>query len=89
MTMSSSMKTCSLAVALRPAADPVVGLLGARLGRAASHTLCTILGVAISFVAVGMILRDVLAGHTFNGEIYTWMTSRQSQVRRSASWSIR
>ena len=52
----------------------VVGLFGSRLGRAASHSIC-ILGVALSMVASALILRDVLAGNTFNGELYTWMTS--------------
>ncbi len=52
----------------------VVGLVGSKLGRAASHSIC-ILGVAASTVASALILRDVLAGNTFNGELYTWMTS--------------
>jgi NADH-quinone oxidoreductase subunit L len=52
----------------------VVGLWGPKLGRVASHTLC-ILGVAVSTVASALILRDVLAGNTFNGDLYTWMTS--------------
>ena len=52
----------------------VVGLWGPRLGRAASHWICNV-GVAISTVASAVILRDVLAGNTFNGDVYTWMTS--------------
>src|SRR5437764_5026689 len=52
----------------------VVGLAGAKLGRAASHWIC-ILGVAISTAASAYILRDVLAGNTFNGDLYVWMTS--------------
>src|SRR3989449_464165 len=52
----------------------VVGLWGPKLGRAASHWIC-ILGVAVSTVASAFILRDVLAGNTFNGDVYTWMTS--------------
>jgi NADH-quinone oxidoreductase subunit L len=52
----------------------VVGLFGSKLGRVASHSIC-ILGVAVSTVASALILRDVLAGNTFNGELYTWMTS--------------
>jgi len=51
-----------------------VGLFGAKLGRVASHSIC-ILGVALSTAASALILRDVLAGNTFNGELYTWMTS--------------
>src|SRR3989440_9351982 len=52
----------------------VVGLWGPRLGRAASHWIC-ILGVAVSTAASALILRDVLAGNTFNGDLYIWMTS--------------
>jgi NADH-quinone oxidoreductase subunit L len=52
----------------------VVGLWGDRLGRALSHWIC-ILGVAVSMAASAMILRDVISGNTFNGDIYVWMTS--------------
>jgi NADH-quinone oxidoreductase subunit L len=52
----------------------VVGLWGPRLGRALSHWIC-ILGVAASMAASAMILRDVISGNTFNGDIYVWMTS--------------
>jgi NADH-quinone oxidoreductase subunit L len=69
------MVTLYLVVALAPLVGAVVvGLWGAKLGRAASHWIC-ILGVAVSTVGSGFILRDVLAGHTFNGDIYVWMTS--------------
>src|SRR5256714_7123718 len=70
-----SMQNLYLLIALSPlAAAIVVGLWGARLGRAASHWIC-ILGVAASFVGSGFVLRDVLAGNTFNGDLYVWMTS--------------
>ena len=52
----------------------VVGLWGPKLGRAASHWIC-ILGVAVSTAASALILRDVLAGNVFNGDVYIWMTS--------------
>ena len=52
----------------------VVGLWGPKLGRSVSHWIC-ILGVAVSTVTSAFILRDVLAGNTFNGDVYTWMTS--------------
>jgi NADH-quinone oxidoreductase subunit L len=70
-----SMQQLYLLIALSPLAGAiVVGLWGAKLGRAASHWIC-ILGVAVSFVGSGFVLRDVLAGNTFNGDIYVWMTS--------------
>ena len=71
----SSMQYLYLLVPLAPLAGAiVVGLWGPKLGRAASHWLC-ILGVAVSTAASGFILRDVLAGNTFNGDLYVWMTS--------------
>ena len=52
----------------------LVGLWGPRLGRALSHWIC-ILGVAVSTAASAWVLKDVLAGHAFNGDVYTWMSS--------------
>src|SRR5437773_1618089 len=52
----------------------VVGLAGPKLGRPASHWIC-ILGVAVSMVGSAFILRDVMAGNSFNGDVYIWMTS--------------
>ena len=52
-------------------ASIIVGLWGNKMPRAASHWI-TIIAVAISFVASVVIWRDVLAGHSFNGDIYTW-----------------
>src|ERR1700680_766183 len=70
-----SMQQLYLLIALSPLAGAiVVGLWGAKLGRAASHWIC-ILGVAVSFVGSVIVLRDVLAGNAFNGDIYVWMTS--------------
>src|SRR5450631_1251982 len=70
-----SMQQLYLLVALAPLAGAIlVGLGGSKLGRAASHSIC-ILGVAVSFAGSGIVLRDVLAGHLFNGDLYVWMTS--------------
>jgi NADH-quinone oxidoreductase subunit L len=70
-----SMHELYLLVPLAPLAGAiVVGLWGPKLGRAVSHWIC-ILGVAASTVASAFILRDVLAGNTFNGDVYIWMTS--------------
>jgi NADH-quinone oxidoreductase subunit L len=58
------MKTIYLLVPFAPLAGALIaGLLGRRIGRTLSHTVC-ILGV--------LVLRDVLAGNTFNGPLYTW-----------------
>jgi NADH-quinone oxidoreductase subunit L len=56
------------------AAAIVVGLFGPKLGRGVSHWLCC-LGVAVSMFASMVILRDVLAGNVFNGDVYTWLQS--------------
>ncbi len=66
------MKTLYLVVPLAPlAASVAVGLFGRRLGRTLSHTLC-ILGVAVALAASFVVWRDVQAGNTFNGDLYTW-----------------
>ncbi len=57
----------------------VVGLFGPKLGRAASHWLC-ILGVAIAMVASYFIWSDVRAGHSFNGDVYTWLQSGDLKI---------
>jgi len=69
------MKTLYLLVPLAPLAGAVIaGLFGRAIGRVGAHTV-TILGVAIAFAASIVIFQDVLAGNTFNGPVYTWLTS--------------
>ena len=52
----------------------MVGLLGRRLPRAAAH-IATISAVAASFGLSVYVLLDVLAGHVYNGAVYTWLSS--------------
>ena len=69
------MKALYLLVPLAPLAGAILaGLFGRALGRAGAHTV-TILGVLVSFLASCWIFADVLEGHTFNGTVYTWLTS--------------
>src|SRR5512137_151463 len=69
------MQQLYLLVALAPLVGAaVVGLFGPRLGRRLSHWIC-ILGVAVATAASFVVWRDVMAGHTFNGDVYTWMQS--------------
>ncbi len=71
----TEMQKLYLLVPLAPLAGALVaGLFGRVIGRSLSHWV-TIAGVAISFVASLLIFRDVAAGHTFNGSVYTWLTS--------------
>ena len=66
------MQQLYLLVPLAPlAAAIVVGLFGTKMPRAASHWI-TIIAVAISLAASVVIFRDVLAGNTFNGDLYVW-----------------
>jgi NADH-quinone oxidoreductase subunit L len=69
------MQSLYLTVPLAPLAGAVIaGLFGKAIGRAGAHGV-TILGVAISFLASLWIFQDVQAGGTFNGPVYTWLTS--------------
>jgi NADH-quinone oxidoreductase subunit L len=69
------MKAVALLVPLAPLAGAILaGLFGRAIGRAGAHSV-TILGVLASFLASCWIFADVLQGHTFNGSVYTWLTS--------------
>ncbi len=69
------MQTLYLTVPLAPLAGAVVaGLFGKLIGRAGAHVV-TILGVAIASLASLLIFQDVQAGNTYNGPVYTWLTS--------------
>ena len=72
--MRVDMQTLYLVVPLAPLFGAIVaGLFGRLVGRTGAHVV-TIAGVAISFIASVLVFQDVLAGHTFNGTVYTWMT---------------
>ena len=69
------MKALYLIVPLAPLAGALIaGLLGWLIGRRAAHVV-TIAGMVVSLVAAFLVFRDVLAGNTFNGPLYTWITS--------------
>jgi NADH-quinone oxidoreductase subunit L len=52
----------------------IAGLFCRVIPRWLAHTV-TITGVATAFIASAIIFKDVQAGHTFNGSVYTWLTS--------------
>jgi NADH-quinone oxidoreductase subunit L len=52
----------------------IAGLFCRVIPRWVAHT-ATIAGVAIALVASFIIFKDVLAGNTYNGTVYTWLTS--------------
>jgi len=69
------MKTIYLLIPLAPLVGAILaGLFPRLLGRTGAHVV-TILGVAISFIASIYVFQDVMAGNTFNGNIYTWLES--------------
>ena len=71
----SNMQNLYLLVPLAPLVGAVAaGLFGKVLGRTWSHRI-TILMVAVSLFASLAIFKDVMAGNTFNGPVYQWMTS--------------
>ncbi|MEK6210958.1 MAG: NADH-quinone oxidoreductase subunit L [Pseudomonadota bacterium] len=69
------MKALYLIVPLAPLAGALIaGLLGWLIGRRATHWVA-IIGMTVSTVAAFLVFRDVLAGNTFNGPVYTWITT--------------
>ena len=69
------MHSLYLTVPLAPLAGALLaGLFGKTIGRTGAHSV-TILGVAIAFIASLLIFQDVQAGNTYNGAVYTWLTS--------------
>ncbi len=75
-----AMKTLYLLVPLAPLAGAIVaGLFGRVIGRAGAHRV-TILSVLVSFLASCVILADVLQGNSFNGSVYTWITSGATRL---------
>ena len=73
------MKAVYLLVPFAPlAAALVAGLGGRAVGRAGAHWV-TILAVMLSFLCSVAVLLDVLEGNTFNGSVYTWITSGETR----------
>src|SRR3989440_2819228 len=73
------MKTLYLLVPFAPLVGAIVaGLFGRAVGRAGAHWV-TILAVLISFLGSCWIFVDVLNGNSFNGPVYTWLTSGETR----------
>jgi NADH-quinone oxidoreductase subunit L len=67
-------KTAYLLAAFSPLVGAIVaGFFGRKIGRGLTHWV-TILGVFLAMLASIWTLRDVLAGNTFNGTLYSWAT---------------
>jgi NADH-quinone oxidoreductase subunit L len=73
------MKTLYLVAAFAPLAGAIVaGLFGQVIGRAWSHR-AAILSVFLSFLASCVVFADTLQGNSFNGAVYTWLTSGETR----------
>ena len=69
------MQKLYLLVPLAPLFGAIIaGLFCRVIPRWVAHT-ATILGVAIAFIGSYVIFKDVMAGNTFNGPVYQWLTS--------------
>src|SRR6188474_163519 len=69
------MQKLYLVVPLAPLVGALIaGLFGWAIGRRGSH-LVTILGMVVCTAASGVVFYDVLQGHVYNGTIYTWLSS--------------
>jgi len=75
------MKSAYLVIALAPLAGAIIaGLFGGVIGRVWSHRV-TIFSVFLSFVLSLVVFRDVLNGNTFDGPVYTWITSGEAKLQ--------
>jgi NADH-quinone oxidoreductase subunit L len=76
----NNMQNLYLLVPLAPLLGAIVaGLFGKVIGRNWTHRF-TILMVAVSFAASIVIFQDVMAGHTFNGGVYQWLTAGDTSI---------
>jgi NADH-quinone oxidoreductase subunit L len=67
-------KTAYLLAAFSPLVGAIIaGFFGRKIGRGLTHWV-TIFGVFLAMLASLWTLRDVLAGNTFNGTLYSWAT---------------
>jgi NADH-quinone oxidoreductase subunit L len=69
------MKTLYLIIAFAPLLAAIIaGLFGRQVGRGGAHSV-TIFAVLLSFLCSCVVFWDVLQGNSFNGPVYTWLTS--------------
>ena len=71
----TSMQKLYLLVPLAPLAGAIVsGLFGWVIGRRGAH-IVTILCMLVCVAGAGFVFNDVLQGNTYNGSVYTWLSS--------------
>jgi NADH-quinone oxidoreductase subunit L len=75
------MQKLYLLVPLAPLVGAIIaGLFCRVIPRWVAHTV-TIAGVAIACIASFVIFKDVMAGNTYNGPVYQWLTSGDYRFR--------
>ncbi|HET7198180.1 MAG TPA: NADH-quinone oxidoreductase subunit L [Burkholderiales bacterium] len=73
------MKELYLIIPFAPLAGAIIaGLGGRQVGRNGAHSV-TIFGVLLSFLASCVVFADVLHGNSFNGTVYTWLTTGETR----------
>jgi NADH-quinone oxidoreductase subunit L len=73
------MKELYLIIPFAPLVGAIVAGLGGRwVGRTGAHSV-TIFGVLLSFLASCVVFADVLHGNSFNGTVYTWLTTGETR----------
>src|ERR671915_101862 len=71
----TTMQKLYLVVPLAPLAGSIIaGLFGWAIGRRGAHWV-TILGMIVCTVTSGIVYYDVLNGNVYNGTVYTWLSS--------------
>jgi NADH-quinone oxidoreductase subunit L len=74
------MKAIYLIIPFAPLLGAIVaGLFGRQIGRVGAHSV-TIFAVLLSFLCSCVVFADVLAGNTFNGPVYTWLTMGDTRL---------
>ena len=72
------MQKLYLLVPLAPLVGAMLsGLLCRKISNRAAHSV-TILCMIVSVIGAGLVFRDVLDGHTFNGALYIWLESESA-----------
>src|SRR5450756_3087930 len=56
----------------------ISGLLCLKISNRAAHTV-TILGMVLSTLGAAAVFYDVWQGHTYDGPVYTWLTSGETR----------
>ena len=71
----TTMQKLYLVIPLAPLAGAILaGLFGWAIGRRGAHWV-TILGMLVCTIASAFVFYDVLHGNVYNGTVYTWMSS--------------